>query len=510
MEINGFSKAYAIFLLTAVWLLLYPLAHEQIPFFKTHFRTYNAWKALQHAPKIQAVHLIPVSDWVKTPQLNTPQKLKVNPDLGKRLVVAPNRLEAEDSLYLAMESYDPGGDYNGIGFLQSFFQQLVANNSQVRIAYFGDSSIEGDLISQSFRDSLQRRFGGNGVGFVGITNPIPGFRQSVRLDFSKNWYRGTIAQKNAGKMPFGISGEFFRSAIPGGLRAADSTRSLKDTLPPAQSSMDQTRWTSITTTKAFPGSKLFQQARLFYGRPLRDSFPNPIGKIKVSANGQQQEYSLTATNLVNSQLLLDAPSSTHIKVNFKIPATLPIYGLSVDSPQGVIVDNFSMRGNSGSALLKIQDQVMQQFHGYLQYDLIILQYGLNVINPKLHHYDYYEKEMLQVIRRFQNNFPGVAILVVGPSDKASRLEGVLMTDPSIPRITNAMRRAAQTAGAGYFSMYEAMGGAGSMIDWVDHHNPRLANLDYTHFNFIGAKLASRYLVRYLMDGYNEYAQKKLQ
>lgn len=505
MEINGFSKAYAILLITTAWLLLYPLAHEQIPFFKTHFRTYDAWKSLQHTPKVQADHLIPLSEWTKIPTANN---LKINPNLRKRLIVAPNRLEAEDSLYLSMESYDPGGDYNGIGFLQSFFQQLVANNSQVRIAYFGDSSIEGDLISQSFRDSFQHRFGGNGVGFVGITNPIPGFRQSVRLDFSKNWYRGTIAQKNAGKMPFGISGEFFRSSIPGVL--IDSTHALKDSLLHVQPSLDQPRWTSITTTKAFQGTKYFQQARLFYGRPQKDSFPNPIGKIKVSANGQQQEFNLTASNLVNSQLLLDVPNSTYLKVNFKIPATLPIYGLSVESPQGVIVDNFSMRGNSGSALLKIQDQVMQQFQGYLQYDLIILQYGLNVINPKLHHYDYYEKEILQVIRRFQNNFPGVAILVVGPSDKASRLEGVLMTDPSIPRINGAMRRAAQTAGTGFFSMYEAMGGAGSMIDWVDNHNPRLANLDYTHFNFIGAKIASRYLVRYLMDGYNEYAQKKLQ
>jgi lysophospholipase L1-like esterase len=507
MEINGFRKAYAILLLAAGWLLLYPLVQEQIPYLKSNFRTYNAWKAIQHVPPSAQNHFIPVKDWAKVPQFTHVQNFKTNPDLGIRLLVAPDRLEAEDSLYLSMESYDPGGDYNGIGFLQSFFQQLATGKSQVRIAYFGDSSIEGDLISQSFRDSLQLRFGGNGVGFVGINNPIPGFRQSVKLDFSKNWYRGTVAQKNPGKMPFGISGEFFRAASPGS-GAADSTVTSKDTLR-ALANTDQTRWTRITTTNTFAGAKIFQQARLFYGRPLRDSFPNPIGKIKVNANGQQLEYSLSASNLVNSKLLLDA-QSTRIQVNFKIPATLPIFGISVESPTGVIVDNFSMRGNSGRALMKIQSEVMKQFQEQLQYDLIILQYGLNVINPKLHHYEYYEKEMLQLIQYFQENFPGVAILLVGPSDKASRLDGVLMTDPSIPRITNAMRRAAQTTGVGYFSMYEAMGGAGSMMEWVNNRQPRLANLDYTHFNSVGAKVASSYLFRYIMDGYEQYAQKKIQ
>ena len=37
--------------------------------------------------------------------------------------------------------------------------------------------------------------------------------------------------------------------------------------------------------------------------------------------------------------------------------------------------------------------------------------------------------------------PGVAILVVGPSDKATKIDGVLQTDPSLPLITEALRNA---------------------------------------------------------------------
>ena len=46
---------------------------------------------------------------------------------------------------------------------------------KTRIGYFGDSMIEGDLITQDFRSTLQDTFGGIGVGFMPVTSIVAGF-----------------------------------------------------------------------------------------------------------------------------------------------------------------------------------------------------------------------------------------------------------------------------------------------------------------------------------------------
>ena len=53
----------------------------------------------------------------------------------------------------------------------------------VRIAYFGDSFIEADILTGDLRKMLQKRFGGSGVGYVPVTTRIAGFRRSVRQSF---------------------------------------------------------------------------------------------------------------------------------------------------------------------------------------------------------------------------------------------------------------------------------------------------------------------------------------
>jgi len=48
---------------------------------------------------------------------------------------------------------------------------------KVRIAWYGDSFSEGDILVSDLRDTLQSLYGGNGVGFVPITSEIAGFRR---------------------------------------------------------------------------------------------------------------------------------------------------------------------------------------------------------------------------------------------------------------------------------------------------------------------------------------------
>ena len=74
----------------------------------------------------------------------------------------------------------PGGMYH--------FYQALSQAGQlgrpVRVAYYGDSFIEGDIFTADLRELLQDRFGGNGVGWMDCASQVHGFRTTVQHNFS--------------------------------------------------------------------------------------------------------------------------------------------------------------------------------------------------------------------------------------------------------------------------------------------------------------------------------------
>lgn len=52
-------------------------------------------------------------------------------------------------------------------------------NRPVRVAFLGDSFIEGDIMVADFRSGMQKEFGGRGVGFVPVTSVAAQFRPTV-------------------------------------------------------------------------------------------------------------------------------------------------------------------------------------------------------------------------------------------------------------------------------------------------------------------------------------------
>lgn len=469
MEKNYFRQTLFVFLAAAILLLLYPYIHQRSPFLQAHFRMYDFWGTFLNSPEPEdTVAVIPTEDT----SLQRPQALA----------------------------------YIGIDKLANFFKALRERKEQIRIAYYGDSSIEGDLISQTIRDSLQRRFGGSGVGMVPITTHLQGFRRSVRQSFSGNWFTCKLITNNYRGLPRGISGEYYTiwtaQAHPDSL-AADST--LIDSLPPV--SVDKTHWVSYGATHLNPGTATIPSARLFYGAIKSDSIakrPNAFATVKIGE--ERNTIELAGTDAFNEIWLTYSPC-TKIRVDINGPSSLPFYGVSLESQGGVVLDNFSTRGNSGALLTNIPGEVLDDAQALLDYDLVILQFGLNVLNPEMEDYHWYETEMSRVIRHFQTHMPGVPILVMGISDKGTKIDGRMQTDPSVPRITEAQRNAAERSGAAFLSLFEAMGGTDTMVSWVEKEQPPLANRDYAHLNFEGAEKAGQLIIAFLMGGYGEYLQQ---
>ncbi len=94
-------------------------------------------------------------------------------------------------------------------FLTALRELKAGTRSKVRIAYFGDSMIEGDLITSDLRDSLQRFFGGAGVGFVPVTSVVASFRTTITHTFSKDWKDYHYKNSPPSNVVLGLSGHTF-------------------------------------------------------------------------------------------------------------------------------------------------------------------------------------------------------------------------------------------------------------------------------------------------------------
>jgi hypothetical protein len=91
-------------------------------------------------------------------------------------------------------------------------------------------------------------------------------------------------------------------------------------------------------------------------------------------------------------------------------------------------------------------------------------------------------------------------------DKSYRKDGVYQTDPSVPILVKAQKRMAEENKLAFWSLYDAMGGSGSMVKWVEG-DTAFANRDYTHFNFKGAHKVGKLLFSKLMTEYSDFNKK---
>ena len=61
------------------------------------------------------------------------------------------------------------GNIQGSASLSNFFKKLkVCNDTLTRIVWYGDSQVEGDFFTSTFRNQMQDRFGGSGIGFMPV------------------------------------------------------------------------------------------------------------------------------------------------------------------------------------------------------------------------------------------------------------------------------------------------------------------------------------------------------
>lgn len=374
---------------------------------------------------------------------------------------------------LGNESYDPTLTVDGYNNLKRFYAKLKAlendKSGKVRIAYFGDSMNDGDFIVQDVRSEFQDKYGGQGVGFVAISSLSASARGSISHQYSKSWKSQSFIKIKKPRAPFGVDGQVFFADVEG-------------------------QWVRYKAQAQKHSTELYSPT-LFYGRSSNHS-----GHITVKVDKDSiSTKSLTPSSLLNTLSL--GHNTKSMQVSFVNTDSIPVYGFNFDNGKGVHVDNFSTRGNSGLPLSILNSSMMNAFDKVLEYDLIVLQYGANVLGYGSTKYGWYEKSMTTVVNNLKECFPNADILIISTADKATKIDTEMQTDPAVVPLAKSQKNYAQKTGSAYINLYSLMGGNGSMIKWV---NEGSAGKDYTHFTAKGSRKIGKLLFNEIEKGYIKF------
>lgn len=380
---------------------------------------------------------------------------------------------------------------NQRNILFSVFRALDNSISQkkvVRIVHYGDSQIEGDRITSFFRNKLQKKFGGTGVGLI-PARQVYDFKYSVLHDASENWYRYTL---------YGKRDTLIKHKRYGILASFNSfTKQPQDTsvidLSPKKA------WITIKESPySYSNTKKFKQCRLFYGHNSK-----PFG-LKLYVNNELADSGIySASNKLKQINWHFNEPSNNLEMNFTGEQSPEIYAIALDGLSGVAVDNVAMRGCAGLVFTRMDPQLFKELVNKLNIKLMILQFGGNIVPNIRKNYDYYERWFYNQLKYIKTNAPGVQIIVIGVADMSLKKGTHYESYPNIELVRDAMKKATFRANAVYWDMFEAMGGKNSMPSWV-FAKPSLAGSDFVHFNPNGARIISNMFFNAFMHEYKRY------
>lgn len=378
-------------------------------------------------------------------------------------------IEGADSLGRRIEDYSIGH----IG-LSRFFAALTQEAAQrsVRIAVLGDSFIEGDIMVGDLRSGLQQQYGGRGVGFVPVHTVAAQYRPTV-TEQAEGWETWSILKEP--EQAYTLPGMLFTA----------------------------------------------EEAEASIHAKMSDRYPElqEASTLKVIYARNQQTVMHLSTNTMTDTLTLPLPATEQITqiewqgafnevdLRFTQAKGFQALGIVMEDATGVVVDNYSLRGHSGLSLERLDSAACAAFRQIRPYDLIILQYGLNVAQDSVMNYDWYAHRMLKAIAQVKRCFPEADLLMMSVSDRSRQGEQGFETMPAVLALLHAQRKVAKRAGIPFWNLFGAMGGENSMVRYVENN---WASKDYTHLGFRGGREVAKALLEALAaekDFYEEMEKR---
>ena len=352
------------------------------------------------------------------------------------------------------------GAPGGMGHFYHALDNISSLGRPLRIAYYGDSFIEGDVMTCDLREMLQARYGGNGVGWVDCVDKLNGFRRTVKVKSH------ALSAHEVVEKPFlhsleGISQRYF--GVSEGASLSVSSTGYKS---------HASSWQTATLyMRAQGGMSVVHNGDSVYVSPSQS-----VQTIVTPSRGKRSvDYRFSSVSGVNH-----------------------LFGVAMESNGGVILDNFSMRGSAGFTLANIPDPTLADFARLRPYDLIIIHFGLNVASDKAHaaNYKAYILRMQQAIEHLRKAYPDASVLVVSIPDRDQRTDAGIMTMKGVESLVAYQQILAANCHVSFFNLFKAMGGRESMKVLVEKG---WANKDYAHLSFRGGRYMAEIIFKALTE-----------
>lgn len=357
-------------------------------------------------------------------------------------------------------------DYSANCRMTAKLAELLLNDSRrrcVHMSFFGDSFIEGDILTATLRERLQDAYGGHGLGYIPFNDPRANNRPIIEQTASGWTCYSLLKMKNAperNREDFAVNGYI---SIPAkGARAVFKSRDGKG--------LDCTAANIIFRNRS-------------------------AAQMDLIINGQDSlHYDLEISDDIQT-----LPLSGNIR---SLEVQLPVcddfvgYGIEFMGGNGIYIDNFALRSHSGLNLVSTSKVLNQQFGDVVSQDIIVLEYGLNVLQKNVTDYSFYASKLKNVVNFVHLCFPESVIIVMSVGDVGWNNDGTVVTAPAVRPMVACQRETSMECGVMFWDTFQAMGGEGSMKELV---NNGWAAKDFTHIRFEGGRLLSDKMAAGIFD-----------
>jgi len=351
-----------------------------------------------------------------------------------------------------------------VPFLERLYRaQQERSDAPLRVLHYGDSHTASDDWTAAVRGVLQAKFGDGGPGFIHAGHPFEGYRRFDAKGTQSRGWRAEGLLSREGDGIYGIAGVRLVAQHAGETITLDATGSTLEVL-------------------------YWQQAG--------------GGAFTIEDNGATVATVNTAGEVGPGSWRQSVQTGAHhIVLRTDSADPVELFGWVMENPSGITWEPLGINGAQADLLLLWNDALLKAQIAERDPGLIVLAYGTNEARRSDWTVETYRDTLRQVLKRIRAAAPLASVLVIGAPDQFSRVRGKWITLEGVDRIVAAQREAALAEGCAFWNLRMAMGGKGSMKQWV---TAGLAQGDFVHLTGAGYRLWGESLAQLLLQDYNVY------
>jgi len=366
---------------------------------------------------------------------------------------------------------DPGGA------LRPFYDQLAKvalkePGAIARISHFGDSAIAADGMPSAARRLLQRTFGDGGHGYSLVAA-------------SNNWYR----RKDVEWTSKGFTTEVFISSD-----APDGRYGFAGTAANGYQGAKAT-WKTVTGPEGTVGTAASRFVVPYLAQ-------KGGGRFALIVDGVEQRVVDTASDIKEDRVAeVTVPDGPHtFELRNVGGGKTKVYGAILERDRGVVYDGLGTIGARDTRWINVDKDHMKWAFAARAPDLAVFMYGGNQLEDKLS-MERYRAALTEIVTRWREGLGDKSCLLMSPMDHGERRRGRVRTVERQVEIMKVQREVALEQGCAWYSLYDAMGGDGSIGKW---HEAGLAEGDLAHPTAKGAVVLGQLFFKALMKGFADH------